>query len=201
MNLMGYGAYSNSFSFIPRSVPAKPPTAPISLEPATNRNTIFLAYEKLWDDGGAPILSYNIYMDDGIDGAFIGPLANGQNQLTWNTGMQSMLTGRVYRFTYSATNVHGEGPKSDEVPVLLADEPGKPSLLTRINMNSLIAGDIRVSWALPSDEGGTPVTGYHLYLNGVLYYDASLISTLNIYTLTGLSVGKTYKIGIAALND
>ena len=76
MNLMGYGAYSNSFSFIPRSVPAKPPTAPISLEPATNRNTIFLAYEKLWDDGGAPILSYNIYMDDGIDGAFIGPLAN-----------------------------------------------------------------------------------------------------------------------------
>lgn len=86
-NLMGYGAYSDSFRFIPRSVPAKPPTAPRSVEPSTNRNTIFLAFDKLWDDGGAPILNYNVYMDNGLEGAFIGPIANGPSLLTWNTAL------------------------------------------------------------------------------------------------------------------
>lgn len=146
-------------------------------------------------------MNYNIYMDDGLEGAFIGPIANGPTLLTWNTALQTMVTGRVYRFTYSATNIHGEGPRSDEVPILLADEPGKPSLLTRIDMTSLTAGDIRVSWALPTDEGGTPVTGYKLYLDGVLYYDARMLSTFNVYTFVGLSVGRIYRIGVAAIND
>ena len=56
-------------------------------------------------------------------------------------------------------------------------------------MNSLTAGDIRVTWAIPADSGGTPVNGYLIYLNNALLVDASTQSTLNKYTYTGLSVG------------
>lgn len=56
-------------------------------------------------------------------------------------------------------------------------------------MKSLTAGDIRVSWQLPTDNGGSSVNGYKLYLNNVLLVDASTQSTLNQYTYTGLSVG------------
>jgi hypothetical protein len=68
-------------------------------------------------------------------------------------------------------------------------------------MNSLTAGDIRVKWQLPSDNGGSPVNGYMLYLNNVLLVDASTQSTLNQYTYTGLSVGQTYLISISAVNN
>ena len=40
---------------------------------------------------------------------------------------------------------------SDEVAILLADEPAAPTDLTRTDMTTLTAGDIRVNWALPSD--------------------------------------------------
>lgn len=68
-------------------------------------------------------------------------------------------------------------------------------------MNSLTAGDIRVKWQLPADNGGSPVNGYRLYLNDILLVDASRQSTLNSYTYTGLSVGQTYLLSISAVNN
>jgi hypothetical protein len=41
-------------------------------------------------------------------------------------------------------------------------------------MESVTAGDIRIEWTLPADEGGDPVLGYKLYLDTVLLLDASL---------------------------
>ena len=90
-------------------------------------------------------------MDDGLDGAFTGPIANGPLLLTWDTSLRTVVTGRYYRFKYSATNIHGEGPTSEEVAILIADVAGLPSNLVRIDMTTLIAGEIRVNWALPTN--------------------------------------------------
>ena len=60
---------------------------------------------------------------------------------------------------------------SDEVMILLAVAPDAPSSLTRVDMESLAAGEIRVTWSLPADEGGDPVKGYRIYLNEVLFLD------------------------------
>jgi len=67
-------------------------------------------------------------------------------------------------------------------------------------MASLTAGDIRITWSIPLDNGGTPVVGYKIYLNQALLVDASDLSTLNQYTFTGLSVGQTYKMSVTAIN-
>ena len=49
--------------------------------------------------------------------------------------------------------------------------------------------------------GGNPILGYKLYLNSTLVLDASTQSTLNNFTFTGLSVGRTYKISVTAINE
>lgn len=59
---------------------------------------------------------------------------------------------------------------------------------------------MRVTWDLPADDGGSPITGYRLYLNDVLVYDGDQKSTEVVYTLINLSVGLDYKISVSAMN-
>jgi hypothetical protein len=158
---MGYGAWSDSFNFIPRYVPGKPPTPPkdvrlLEFEPSegTNRNTIYIALDKLKEDGGWPIENYNIYIDsydNSCDNTvFNAPYLNGNGTdcLLWNSDLlsETLKTGCYYRLKYSASNAHGEGPLSDEARILLAEVPDSPKDLERIDMTSIIAGDIRVKW-------------------------------------------------------
>ena len=139
-------------------------------------------------------------MDDGADGAFTGPYSVAPTLDKWNTSLLTLKTGLIYKFKYSASNIHGEGPLSDEVSILLAEKPSTPVALTRVDKTTLLAGQIKVTWVQPIDQGGDPVTGYKLYLNDVLFYDASLFSTLNNFTFTNLSVGLTYKLSVSAIN-
>jgi hypothetical protein len=67
---MGFGTLSEPFSFIPRDVPGKPPTAPRNVKASTDRNTLYIEYDLLKEDGGWPITDYNVYIDDGLDGSF-----------------------------------------------------------------------------------------------------------------------------------
>ena len=83
---------------------------------------------------------------------------------------------------------------------MMAEKPGPPTQLTRVDMNSLAAGEIRIHWELPSDQGATPVIGYKIYLNSELNFDASTDATINSYTYTGLNVGQIYTLGVTALN-
>jgi hypothetical protein len=63
---MGFGAYSGTFTFTPRSVPPKPPTAIRNiLEPTgTSQTELKVTFDHLLDNGGQPITSYNFYLKD-----------------------------------------------------------------------------------------------------------------------------------------
>ena len=74
---MGFGDLSSVFSYIPRSVPNKPKNAPRNVVESTNRLTLFVEFDTVREDGGAEITDYSIYIDDGLDGAFQGPISNG----------------------------------------------------------------------------------------------------------------------------
>ena len=76
-----------------------------------------------------------------MDGDFSKVASQGPSQLTWDTSSTLTLqTGHIYRLKYSATNVHGEGPLSDEVQILVAEIPSAPSSLARVDMEALAAG-------------------------------------------------------------
>ena len=82
---MGFGQLSSNFSFIPRDVPGKPSTAPRNVKQSKNRYVLYIEYDTVIEDGGSPRLNYNIYIDDGLDGAFSGPILNSPSLLTWNS--------------------------------------------------------------------------------------------------------------------
>jgi hypothetical protein len=102
-----------------------------------------ISYEAIIENGGAPILNYNVYIDDGNDGPFGSAIDNGL-ALTYDTlvGGLSLTTGNYYKFKYSGVNVQGEGPLSEEVTILMAQVPTVVTSLVRINSDTLSAGDI-----------------------------------------------------------
>lgn len=67
---MGFGDLSDEFSYIPRDVPGRPPNAPRNVKTSTNRLTLYVEFDTVKEDGGSPILDYNLYLDDGLDGSF-----------------------------------------------------------------------------------------------------------------------------------
>lgn len=81
----------------------------------------------------------------------------------------SITIGETYLFRYKAKNIHGWSPWSDELALVAASVPTKiePAAVT---FNE--ATDVRISWTLPADAGGVPVTEYTIGIltsGGVAY--------------------------------
>lgn len=109
-------------------MPDKPSTAPTNVAASTTATVINIVYNALNIDqsGGSPITNYNVYIDDGNDGAFGAAISN-TLATTYSTSALTLTAGKVYRFKYSAVNVEGEGPHSDEVAILMASVPTVPT--------------------------------------------------------------------------
>jgi titin len=204
-NLMGYGAYSPTpHSFIPRIAPGQPTQAPRDRPALKTRSTLFIEFDAVLEDGGSPITAYNVYIDDGQDNdAFVkypaGALLLFDTQ-SFVGGPLALTAGRTYRVRYSATNAAGlEGPLSAEVSILLAERPSAPTNLERIRTQELPAGQISIRWDVPADSGGTPVTGYVVYKDGLAFYNSS-DATFSEFTLADLTVGRTFEIAVSAWN-
>ena len=196
-NFLGYGPTSTEYSFSPVVAPAKPENPPRNDATQTSQTAIHVEYDAVTDDGGSVILNYNIYIDDGADGAFGAAINNGL-ALTYDTSSLSLVAGNTYRFKYSAVNSQGEGEISDEVAILLAELPGAPQNFARIDESTLSAGIIRVYWEVPTSNGGTDITGYKIYQDTTLIYEATNVEYT--YTITGLTIGTSYSIGVSAVN-
>lgn len=119
-NLMGWGAYSAEYQFVPRRVPLAPTRAPWDLTDQKSRTTIFIAFDAVLDNEGDEISAYTVYIDDGLDSdSFTAHVTD--TSLAWDSsssppgGALILTTGLIYRLKYSATNVAGEGPLSPEV--------------------------------------------------------------------------------------
>ena len=158
---MGFGPFSQEFRFVPRSVPDRPLKVVRNI--LTTRNQIGIEYDQILEDGGAAILQYTVYIDDGNYGKFTAH-SNGL-QLKWIFSDTSLESGLIYRVKYSSTNIHGESEHSNETLIMLAEVPSEPSNMHRIKYDTLPAGQIMLQWSLPEDDGGDTVTGYKLYVD------------------------------------
>jgi hypothetical protein len=65
------------------------------------------------------------------------------------------VTGTTYTFKVNARNAFGYSEDSNEISVIAAQKPSKPSSPTTSFANDIVT----VSWDLPTDNGA-PITAY-----------------------------------------
>jgi hypothetical protein len=149
--------------------------------------------------GGGPVTSYVVT-------PYIGATAQPATTVSGmppSTGVTitGLSPGSSYTFTVQATNPNGAGPASSNstavVPLALT-APSPPTGVTATPADR----EAQVSWTTPSDNGGSPITGYTItpYANDVAQTPLQAGPNATAATVTGLTNGTAYVFTVTATN-
>ncbi|MEM3493314.1 MAG: NosD domain-containing protein, partial [Thermoplasmata archaeon] len=177
VNSIGEGQCTKEITAIPATVPS----APKNLRAEGCNRKVILSWEMPDDDGGFRITGYRIYRN----GSLLVELGNVTNYT--DTGL---VNGVAYTYKVSAVNSIGEGQCTEEITAIPSPElPSAPRNLRAVSGNRKVI----LSWEMPDDDGGSPITGYRIYRNGSLLVELGNVTN---YTDTGLvnGVAYTYKV-------
>jgi len=164
-NLIGEGSLTadNAVAATVQVEPHQPSAAP-TRDPTSSDTQLVVNWAALSDpeDGGSAVTSYHLQYDDASGGVtwtdLIG-LSPDSLALTY-TVSSSVTAGATYLFRYRAKNIHGWGDYSSTLSLLAASVPSAPAAPTTSNEDT----SVKISWAVPSSNGGSAITGYHILI-------------------------------------
>ena len=170
------------------------PSPPQNLTAIAGNGNVTLSWEPPVDNGGMTVTNYTIYYGTS-SGNYTTHITVG-NLTTWT--ITNLTNGQRYYFTVSAMNAVGESPESNEVSAMPCTMPSPPQNLTAIAGE----GNITLSWEVPEDSGGMPITNYKIYYGTTPGNYTWSITAGNVtsYTITNLSNGQTYYFAVSAIN-
>jgi titin len=173
------------------------PSPPQNLLTEAGDGQVTLTWNPPSEDGGLPILYYNIYR---------GTTSGGEEFLIlWvlTTYLDlDVANGVTYYYQVTAVNLDGESGRSNEAS---ATPGGAPTVPGPPRSLAAIAGDatVTLSWLAPTDDGGSPVTNYNVYRGETpgseSFYD--VVGDVLSYTDTGVTNGVTYYYQVSAVNN
>jgi Fibronectin type III domain len=173
------------------------PEAPTGLTATGGNGIATLSWSSPSSDGGSPVDFYVIEGGTSPSGGGIVEKVGGAGHTATISGLAN---GTTYYFRVHAQNAYGDGA-SVTVPVTPQGPESAPGPPTGLK-TSYGGGFIALSWSPPTSTGGSPVTGYHVYLG----YSRSLVGA-RVFTTSGTSFratdvenGSRYYIQVAALN-
>ena len=178
---------SSSSSASAAVTPATVPGAPASVTATPSDSGATVSWNAPASNGGAAITGYTATASPG------GATCSTTGALTCD--VTGLTNGTSYTFTVLATNRAGDStastPSSSVIPSTL---PGGP---TNVQLTAGV-GQVEVSWSAPSDDGGSPITGYTVTASpgGAT---CSTTGALNC-TVTGLTNGQRYSFTVVATN-
>lgn len=185
-NSVGLGPYSTMSS------PATPSTVPGAPTGVSAIGGVNSATTVSWaapiNNGGAIITKYTV---TGLPSGSC--VSTGPTQCT----VTGLTNGTSYTFTVTATNASGTGPASSASSPITPTTtvPGAPTGATAVARYQ----SANVSWAAPSDNGGTPITLYTATSSPGALTCTSTSSTS--CTVLGLTDGTSYTFTITATNS
>lgn len=147
------------------------PSPPVSLSKSisqSKKDSIFVYWPKVVGET-LPILGYRLYADTGrkddmrlvFDG--VGFPNTSSFEYTSKSNLDLTIDPYLfYKFQVSAVNFNGEGDKS---PVELLQTCTTPSLIEPPVITFISTNLVSVLWDKPENDGGCPITSYHLYYN------------------------------------
>ena len=201
INAMGIGNPSNVDDATTEGALPGRPTGLTATAQGTNQ--IDLAWTAPTDDGGTAITGYRIERsDDGTTGSWIDLVANtGSTGTTHTDSRLRRGTTRYYRV--SAINAVGPGDPSNVDSATTLDVPGSPTGLTATAQGE---DQIDLSWTAPSNDGGSPITGYRIEMSddgttgSWTDLEANTGLTATTYSDNTLTAGTTRHYRVSAIN-
>lgn len=197
INVYGEGPLSEAVTITPASIPDAPTGVIMT---SSDKEHITIEWSEEYD-GGMPITEFRIYWDQGsatvVNFIASTPFTVAYPLLTYTKSTQ-IQDGVFYRFKVSAVNFIGESALSASSPSIIASAvSSEPLLLEQVEATQT---SIELSWNPPLDNRGSPVTAYHVYMDGSVVTPTEGITGLSIVQETGIVTGFLHTFTVTALN-
>ena len=194
---LGSGLFSETWLW---TLTAVQPDAPTGLNATSGNAQASLTWTAPSSNGGSSITGYNIYVGTAT-GAESGTPVNASPVIGTSYTVTGLVNGTPYFFVVKAVNAVGESAASNEASTTPATVPGAPTGLSATSGNA----EASLAWTAPSSDGGSPITGYNIYVgtataaeSGTPVNGTPVIGTS--YTVTGLVNGTPYFFVVKAIN-
>jgi hypothetical protein len=193
-----------------RLVATDPPGTPTLslLETTRTLDGFELAFGSPASAGGAPLIGFLLYRDQGVAGSPETLAFNGSSKPEVKRHFVGGLeTGLTYHFTLYALNKIFASATAATLSPLVGTLPGRPLLLRRA-VEAYTAGVLPLEWDAPSDTGGLELVRYEIFRDdGAGDFGASPSPALSPAasggtgaSLAALAAGTTYGLKVRAVN-
>jgi hypothetical protein len=187
-NVFGDGDISNTVSITLANAPSAPTISSVT----RGNGTLTVLLSGAPSNGGSAITNYEYSLNSGSNWTAVSPAST---SLTIN--ISGLTNGTTYPIAVRAVNVAGGGTASS---VVNGKPFTTPSAVTTASVESRNQS-VRITFTAPSN-GGDAITNYQYTLDGSLnWISFSPVQTSSPLTITGLTNGQTYSVGIRAVNS
>ena len=223
INTVGESTDSNSLSLIAGTVPSKVLNIKRDIS-RTTTSSIYVIFSPPSDDGGNTITKYNIYYDLTNTGTTFTKYVLSTSSITSDMSYEftSLTKGQKVMIKISAENSIGEGIISDKYIFVASTKPNAPqnfavssiniastnTVLRTLSASSGSFANVIITWDAPSDDGGSDLLNYKLYIDnneagsisGFVAVDTDISAWNTQYEIDNLDVGRTYSLLLVASN-
>jgi titin len=186
VNVIGDSLASSSVNVAPASVPGAPT---VTLTPGNGAIAVGVTVS---NNGGSPVTG----IDYSLNGGDFVSTGTTSSSFT----IPGLTNGTSYSVSVRADNAIGQGTPSTSANATPITVPGAPVAV--IAASDSASAD--VSWATPVTNGGSPITSYtataYTTSGGTIVAGTACSTTTLACTVTGLTNGTTYYIGVVATN-
>ncbi len=179
------------------------PSPPTGLKATSiSSSEIDLSWTAPTNNGGSPITGYSILRSR--DGGSTWSYVTSNTGSTATTYAHTGLTaGSTYYYAVHAINSVGISYASN---IAFATTTSIPSPPTGLKATSISSSEIDLSWTAPTNNGGSPITGYSILRSRDggstwSYVTSNTGSTATTYAHTGLTAGSTYYYAVHTINS
>jgi len=154
---------SEPVGFVLADIPAKPPSEPSSDLAISSTSQIKIDVQTCSNDGGTPILSYSLEVDDGKGGEFTVLFGEISDTLATTYTYRYVNRSLIYRTRYRVKNAIGW---SDYSPIGYLRAAMRPLAPPSPEFISATANSIKVKLMRSEDNGGAEISAYELWIDG-----------------------------------
>ncbi|NDF30882.1 MAG: hypothetical protein EB147_01465, partial [Acidimicrobiia bacterium] len=181
-------------STVVNATPMSVPTAVQTTSAVAGDGRVTLTWAAPTSNGGFSVLSYRMeYSTDGASWTTLTLDASGTSYV-----VRGLTNGTTYTFRMAAITSAGIGAWGTFSAATPATVPLSPLGV------AVVGGDKRatITWSAPANNGGSAVTGYKVYRNGVLLTTvaANVFTYTDTNAATGLTNGTSYYWEVRAVN-